>query len=58
MKKKMTLLEEAEERKEINKRQNREFIDMYVEWIKKTSNHEWSEQQKKLIDSMIPKKKK
>ena len=26
------------------------FIDMYVEWLKKTPNSVWSKQQKELID--------
>ncbi len=26
------------------------FIDLYVEWLKKTPNEVWSKQQKELID--------
>jgi len=36
--------------KEDNFRERLEFIDKYVEWLKKTPNKEWSKQQKKLID--------
>jgi len=43
-------LKELEKLKEENFRQRLEFIDKYVEWLKKTPNKEWSKQQKKLID--------
>lgn len=42
-------LEELEKAKEKNFQERLEFIDSYVEWLKKTSNKEWSQQQKKLI---------
>jgi len=43
-------LEELEKQKKENFRQRLEFIDQYVEWLKKTPNKKWSKQQKKLID--------
>lgn len=43
-------LEELEKIKEENFRERLEFIDKYVEWVKKTSNKTWSSQQKDLID--------
>jgi hypothetical protein len=43
-------LKELEKMKEENFRERLEFIDKYVEWVKKTSNKTWSSQQKDLID--------
>jgi hypothetical protein len=43
-------LKELEELKKENFRQRLEFIEKYVEWLKKTPNKEWSKQQKELID--------
>ncbi len=43
-------LEELKKRKEENFKERLEFIDMYVEWIKKTPNKKWSSEQKNLID--------
>jgi len=43
-------LEELEKQKKENFRRRLEFIDQYVEWLKKTPNKKWSRQQKKLID--------
>jgi len=36
--------------KEKNFRQRLKFIDMYVEYIKKTPNKKWSKEQKKIIN--------
>ena len=44
-------IEELMENKRRNFQQRLEFIDLYVEWIKKTPNDVWSAQQKKLIDA-------
>ncbi len=44
---------DVEEMKESIRKNNEErlkFIDLYVEWLKKTPNKEWSKQQKKVID--------
>lgn len=43
-------LKELEKAKEKNFKERLEFIDMYVDWIKKTPNLQWSLQQKKIID--------
>lgn len=43
-------LKELEKIKEQNFRERLEFIDKYVEWMKKNSNKTWSGQQKQLID--------
>ena len=43
-------LEELEKFKEKNFRERLEFIDKYVEWVKKQPNKTWSSAQKKLID--------
>jgi hypothetical protein len=43
-------LEELEKQKKKNFQQRLEFIDQYVEWLKKTPNKKWSKQQKKLIN--------
>jgi len=43
-------LKELEKQKKENFRQRLEFNKKYVEWLKKTSNKEWSKQQKELID--------
>jgi len=43
-------LKELEKQKKENFRQRLEFNKKYVKWLKKTSNNEWSKQQKKLID--------
>lgn len=42
-------LKELEEEKKRNFKQRLEFIDMYVEWLKKTPNKVWSKQQNKLL---------
>ena len=43
-------LKELELQKEENFKQRLEFIKKYTEWLKKTSNKEWSKQQKELIE--------
>ena len=43
-------LKELEEEMEINRRQRREFIDLYAEWIKNTPNKVWSKQHKRFLD--------
>lgn len=43
-------LKELKKLKEENFKERLEFIDMYVEWLKKTPNKKWSKQQKELID--------
>jgi len=43
-------LEELKKLKEDNFKERLEFIDKYVEWLKKTSNKKWSSEQKRIID--------
>ena len=43
-------LRELEKFKKENFRERLEFIDKYVDWLKKTSNKKWSSEQKNLID--------
>lgn len=43
-------LEKLKKKKEDNFKSRLEFIDFYVEWLKKTDNKTWSKQQKELID--------
>ena len=50
-------LKELEEDKRRNFEERLKFIDLYVEWLKKTPNEVWSRQQKALIDGRRRKKK-
>lgn len=43
-------LEELKRLKEENFKDRLDFIDKYAEWVKKKSNGEWSQEQKKIID--------
>jgi hypothetical protein len=43
-------LKELEKFKKENFRERLEFIDKYVDWLKKSSNKKWSSEQKNLID--------
>lgn len=43
-------LEELKRQKEENFRDRLKFIGQYVGWLKKTSNKNWSTQQKTVID--------
>ncbi len=43
-------LDELKRIKEENRRERMEFIDKYIEWLKKTPNKEWSSQ-RKLMES-------
>jgi hypothetical protein len=51
-------LKELEADKRRNFEERLRFIDLYVEWLKKTPNAEWSKQQKELIDGTIRSKNK
>jgi len=42
-------LDEMDKDKKRNFEERLKFIDMYVEWLKKTPNKKWSRQQKKLM---------
>ena len=43
-------LEELKAQKEENFRERLKFIDQYAEWVRKTTNKNWSTQQKTIID--------
>ena len=43
-------LKELEEEKKRNFEQRLDFIDAYVEWLKKTPNKKWSKQQNKMLN--------
>ena len=43
-------IDELRRLKEANFRDRLEFIDRYVEWLKKTPNKKWSSDQKNLAD--------
>ena len=43
-------LKELEEKKKKNFEERLDFIDKYVEWLKKTPNDIWSSQQKKFME--------
>jgi hypothetical protein len=43
-------LKEMEKEIESNKKQRRQFLDLYCKWLKKTPNKEWSKQQNELIN--------
>ena len=43
-------LEELRKLKEENFKDRLAFIDRYTDWLKKTSNHKWSSQQKEIIE--------
>ena len=42
-------LEKEKERLRRNREERLKFIDLYVEWLKKTPNEVWSRQQRKLM---------
>ncbi len=46
-------LEEMKKWKKKNAEERLKFIEMYAEWVRKTSNKEWSSQQNMLINSQI-----
>ncbi len=48
-------LQELKKDKEQNFKERLEFIDMYVEWLKKTPNKVWSKQHKDFIESAYKK---
>lgn len=43
--------------KEKNRKERIKFIEMYVEWLKKTPNEVWSKQQAEFINSVFKKKR-
>lgn len=49
-------LEELEEKKKRNRKQKREFIKYWADYVKEHPDEEWSEQQNLLINSQLQKK--
>ena len=47
-------LTELERQRKLNFQERLEFIDEYVNWLKKTPNDVWSRQQNTIIDSKKP----
>jgi hypothetical protein len=52
MKKTVGLLKQLEEERRRNFRDNLEFVIFRAEWLKRTSNKEWSKRQKEMADSI------
>ena len=53
------IMKELRKRKRLNLIDNLRYIDIYVEYVKKAKNREWSRRQNKFINSIyrsIPKK--
>ena len=48
-------LEELKRDKERNFQERLKFIDMYVEWLKKTPNKVWSKVHSEFVDSVFEK---
>ena len=51
-------LKALEEKKERNRKERLEFLEMYVKWLKKTPNEIWSKQHSGFIDSGMRKQRK
>ena len=54
-----SIIKELKKRKRLNLIDNLRYIDLYVEYVKKAKNKEWSRRQNKFINSIyrsIPKK--
>ena len=45
-------LKELEEDKRRNFESNMKFVELYALWLKRTSNKDWSKQQKMIIDEV------
>jgi hypothetical protein len=46
-------LKELEEKKERNRRERLQFIELQVEWLKRTPNGVWSKQQAEFINAVL-----
>ncbi len=46
------LLEELAKEKRRNFESNLKFVILHAEWLKRTSNREWSRQQRRIIDEI------
>ena len=51
------LLTGLKEAKELNLRNNLEYIDAYSDYVKKTDNKTWSREQKRFLDILYSKKR-
>ncbi len=45
-------LKELDEDKKRNAEDNLKFVKLRAEWLKRTSNEEWSKRQKEIVDSI------
>ena len=52
-----SILTGLKEAKELNLRNNFEYIDAYSDYVKKTDNKTWSSGQKKFLDVLYNKKR-
>lgn len=52
MKKDDKLLKELAQEKKRNFESNLNFVIFHAKWLKRTSNRDWSKQQKKIIDEV------
>ncbi len=50
-------LEELEEKKERNKKQRREFVKDWADYVRTHDDEVWSKQQNIIINSQIPREK-
>ena len=55
---KRKLLKELKEERKRNRASNFRFVDLYVAWLKRTSNKDWSKQQKEITNSIYKANKK
>ncbi len=55
---KRKLLKALEDDRKKNRESNLKFIDLYVAWLKRTSNKDWSKRQKAMVDSTFKANKK
>ena len=55
---KRKLLKELKEERKRNRASNFRFVDLYVAWLKRTSNRDWSRKQKEIINSTYKANKK
>lgn len=51
-------LKKLEEKKELNKKQRRNFVKMWARYVKEHPDEEWSKQQNTIINSQLKRLKK
>ncbi len=49
-------LKKLEEKREKNRKQRREFVKYWAQYVKNHPDEEWSRQQNLIIDSQLPEK--